>query len=92
MEPKIHYRVRKSPQLVPEKYTIDVKSSLCLINWAPRHEDVVLDGVVSFTLQMLDSRPPLDRGFCESQGLYGHCRRERNLLPLPGIEPRLSSP
>jgi hypothetical protein len=53
--------------------------------------------VVSFMPRPLyprGNRPwyPLGRWLGRPQSRSGRCREEKNLLPLPGIEPRLSSP
>jgi hypothetical protein len=78
-----------------------VKLSVCLINYAQHHEDAqgsggigptflisTLDGhVVSFTPRPIYPPYPLDRKLCGPQSQYGCCGEEKNLFPLPGIEP-----
>jgi hypothetical protein len=91
----------------PREVKLKVKLSLCLINYASRHEDVwgsggkappfltsALDGVESLASRPQEKSPtyPLDGRQCGPQSRSGCCGKEKNVLPLPGIEPRTSQP
>jgi hypothetical protein len=70
-----------------------------VFNWASRHEDVRGGGcnwprtrlwAVSVTARPLYHRYARDRRRSRSQSRSERCEVEKNLLPLPGIEPRPS--
>jgi hypothetical protein len=55
--------------------------------------DIRWNLVVSFTPRLLYPRRnspcyPSDRRLCEPRRRYGHCGEEKDLLPLPAIEPQ----